>query len=53
MQLGVAGVIPQSLQLQAQVTIASQGHVTIGESARNHVRVDHCVSAVRVVEVPL
>jgi hypothetical protein len=33
LQFGEAGVIPQRLQLQAQVTKTSQIHVTIRESA--------------------
>jgi hypothetical protein len=47
---GRAGVIPQSLQLHTQITLAD---VTSRKSARRRVRVDQCVSAVRVVELPV
>ena len=47
----IAGLIPQSLQLRAQLTLASQADVTSLESARIGVRVGQCVSAVRAVEV--
>jgi hypothetical protein len=48
---GIAELIPQSSQVQAQLTLAS--HITSRESARSRVRVDQCVSAVRAVEVPV
>jgi len=53
LQLGVAGVIPRSLQLQAQVTITSESHVTIRENAQSFMPVAQCVCAVRAVEVPV
>jgi hypothetical protein len=43
----ITGVIPQNLQLQAQVKLAAQADITSLESARSRVRVDQCVSAVR------
>ena len=52
-QFGIVGVIPQSLQVQVQITITSQSHVTIRESAQSFVRVVQCVCAVRAVEVPV
>jgi hypothetical protein len=51
--LGIAGLFPQRLLLQAQVTLASLGDVTSRESARSHVRVDQRVSAIRAVEGPV
>jgi hypothetical protein len=47
---GRAGVIPQSLQLHTQITLAD---VTSRRSAGSLVRVDQCVSAVGVVELPV
>ena len=47
---GRAGVIPQRLQLHTQITLAN---VTSRKSVRRHVRVDQCVSAVGVVELPV
>ena len=52
--LTVAGLIPQSPQLQAQVTLGSLGSlVTSRDSARSCVRVDQRFSAVTAVEVPV
>jgi len=53
LQFGVAGVIPQILQLQAQVTITSQSHVNIRDSVQSFFRVDQSIRAVRAVEVPV
>ena len=50
-RLDVAGVIPQSFQLQAQATKTSEGHVTISDSMQSCMCVDHCVCAVRAVQV--
>jgi hypothetical protein len=43
----IARVIPQRLQLQAQVTSASLSDVTIPESAQSRTRVDRCLSALK------
>lgn len=45
----IAGLIPQVLRLQWQVTLAS---LAFGRVRENHVRVYQCVSSVRAVEVP-
>lgn len=44
---GIAGLIPQRLKVQAQVTV----DVTRRKSARNGGRVDQCVSVFRVVDM--
>jgi len=49
----IRGVIPLSLQFQAQIMLASLGWYPGGESARSHVRAYQCVSVVRVMEVPV
>ena len=47
---GRAEVIPQSLQLHRQITLAD---VKSRKSARRRMLVDQCVSAVGVVELPV
>jgi hypothetical protein len=49
--LGIAGLIPQSLQLQAQVTLASLGSCHKQGNVQSCVRIDQCVPVVRTVEV--
>jgi len=49
----IVWLIPQSLQLQAQVILRTCADVTSRKSARSRVCVEQCVSAVRDVEVPV
>jgi len=51
-QDSIPALIPQSLQLQAQVILVMLAHITSRKSARICVRIDQCVSAVTGVEVP-
>ena len=48
-----AELFPQSLQLEAHVTLADLSGVTSGNVAQNMMRVDQSVSAVRTVKVPV
>jgi hypothetical protein len=49
----IGALIPQTLKLHAQVALASLVDITSRYSARGHVRVDQCVSAIRAVDVPV
>jgi hypothetical protein len=49
----IAGLIPQSLLLEAYVTLVNLSGVTSGKGAQNLMRVDQSVPAVRTVKVPV
>jgi len=51
--IGIAGKIPQSLQLQSRLSYQALADVTCRESARSITRVHQRVSVIKAVAVPV